>query len=118
TDVENLVAAGPFVPTLHQPGERIVMERNEYFGEWNVDAQGNALPYLDALNFALVTDGDAALNLYRAGEIDTFSPRNLDDISVILSAINNGEIDADLFEDISPQDSSEFIVFNWNLESD
>lgn len=117
-DVSQLVGAGPFVPTVHQLGERLVMERNPYFGDWNVDEQGNALPYLDALSFTSVTDTDAALNLYLAGELDTFSPRNLDDIGLIANAINNGELNAVIHENISPVASSQFIVFNWNKASD
>ncbi|HLR46101.1 MAG TPA: ABC transporter substrate-binding protein, partial [Deinococcales bacterium] len=117
-DVSELVGAGPFVPTVHQPGERLVMSRNEHFGDWNVDEAGNGLPYLDALSFTFVTDTDAALNLYLAGELDSFGPRNFDDIGLIANAINNGEIDADIVENISPVASSAFIVFNWNLESD
>lgn len=117
-DVSTLVGAGPFVPTVHQPGERLVMERNEYYGEWNVDEEGNALPYLDAINFTFVTDSDAALNLYLAGELDVFGPRNLDDIGLIANAVNNGEINAEIIENISPVASSQFIVFNWNRASD
>lgn len=117
-DVSQLVGAGPFIPTVHQPGERLVMERNPYFGEWNVDEEGNALPYLDAVSLTFVTDSDAALNLYLAGELDSFSPRNYDDIGLIANAVNNGEISADIFENISPVASSQFIVFNWNKASD
>ena len=117
-DVSQLVGAGPFIPTLHQPGERIVMERNPYFGEWNVDEEGNALPYLDAISMTFVTDSDAALNLYLAGELDSFGPRNFDDIGLIANAIDNGELDAVIHENLSPVASSEFIVFNWNKESD
>ncbi len=117
-DVSTLVGAGPFVPTVHQPGERLIMSRNAYFGEWNVDEDGNALPYLDEINITFVTDSDAALNLYLAGNLDTFSPRTLDDIGLISVAVQNGEIDADIIENASPIDSSQFIVWNWNKSSD
>lgn len=117
-DVTELVGAGPFVPTVHQLGERLLMERNPHFGDWNVDEQGNALPYLDAVSFTSVTDSDAGLNLYLAGELDAFGPRNLDDIGLIANSIQNGELDAEIHENISPVASSQFIVFNWNKASD
>lgn len=116
-DVSTLVGAGPFIPTTHQLGERLVMSRNPHFGAWNVDEQGNELPYLDEITLTFVTDADAALNLYLAGELDIFNPRTLDDIGLISQAVQNGEIDAEIIENASPVASSQFIVFNWNLAS-
>nr|MBA2666530.1 ABC transporter substrate-binding protein [Trueperaceae bacterium] len=57
------------------------------------------------------------LNLFLAGEIDLFGPRNLDDIGVINVAIQNQDIDATVIEGYGGAGSSQFIVFNWNLES-
>ncbi len=108
----------PWIPTAYTPGERLVFERNPTFGEWNVDEQGNALPYLDTYTILLVESGDAALNLYLAGELDAFSPRTLDDIGVINVAVQNGDIDATVIENASPVASSQFIVFNWNKASE
>lgn len=120
TDVDVTTTVWPteFVPTSFQPGERIVLERNPYFGEWNVDEAGNALPYLDGYSMTIAGDLDAALNLYIAGEIDSFSPRNLDDIGVISQANNNGDIDVIVLESVAPVASSQFIVWNWNKSSD
>ncbi|MEX2536764.1 MAG: ABC transporter substrate-binding protein [Trueperaceae bacterium] len=118
TDPNETVWTNAWVPTQLSPDERLILTRNPHFGEWNVDEQGNPLPYLDQLSYELVQDQDAALNLYLAGEIDTFSPRNLDDIGVINVAIQNGDIDATVIENASPVASSQFIVFNWNLAGD
>ncbi len=115
---EEVLTTGPFMPTQYAPGERLNFVANPYFGEWNVDEQGNALPYLEGYNITLVGDQDAELNLYLAGELDFFAPRNLDDIGVINVAVNNGDIDAIMLEDVAPVASSQFIVFNWNLSSD
>jgi peptide/nickel transport system substrate-binding protein len=117
-DPATTVWTTPWVPTQFRPDERLIFTRNPHFGEWNTDEQGNALPYLEQVSFELVQDADAALNLYLAGEIDTFSPRNLDDIGVINVAIQNGDIDATVIENASPVASSQFIVFNWNLAGD
>lgn len=118
TEISETVWAGAFVPTSFVPGQRIVFERNEHFGEWNEDERGNALPYLDRYTVAVVESTDAALNLFLAGEIDAYSPANLDEVGVVSQAINNGDIDAELLPNVAPVASSQFIVFNWNKESD
>ena len=117
-EISETVWATAFVPTEYVPGQRVVFERNEYFGEWNVDEQGNALPYLDRYVVQTVESTDAALNLYLAGEIDAYSPANLDEVGVVNQAINNGDIDATLLPNVAPVASSQFIVFNWNKAGD
>ncbi len=117
-DPKETVWTGPWIPVSFSPDERLIFERNPFFGEWNVDEQGNALPYLDTLTINVVESADAGLNLYLAGEVDVFAPRNLDDIGVINVAIQNGDIDATVIENASPVASSQFIVFNWNKASD
>ncbi len=118
SDISKVLTTGPFRPVSFTPGERVTFERNPYFGEWNVDAQGNPLPYLGGYESTIVTDQDAALNLYLAGNIDLFSPRNLDDIGTINVAIQSGDLDATVIENASPVASSQFIVFNWNKASE
>lgn len=118
SDVRQVLTTGPFRPTLFAPGERVVFERNPYFGDWNVDEAGTPLPFLDGMVTTIVGSADSALNLYLAGDIDTFAPRNLDDIGVINVAMQNGDIDAVVLEAVAPVARSAFIVFNWNKASD
>lgn len=115
-DVSETVWAGPWVPTSYSPDERYVFERNSYFGEWNVDEAGNPLPYLDTVNY-IVAEQDAQLNLYVAGELDIYTPNNLDAVGVVAQAINNGELDAVVLENLYPQAGTTFYVFNWNQAS-
>lgn len=117
TNVSELIFDGPFVLTGFQPGERLVWARNPHFGDWNVDEAGKALPYLDG-RIHRIASGDAQLNLFLAGELDLFGPRNLDDIGVINVAIQNGDLDAVVIEGYGGAASSQFIVFNQNLASD
>lgn len=118
TPIGETVWATAFVPTDFIPGQRIVFERNEHFGDWNTDAQGDALPYMDRYIVNVVESTDAALSLYLAGEIDALNPANLDEVGVVNQAIANGDIDAVLLPNMAPVASSQFIVFNWNLASD
>ncbi len=115
-DISETVWAGPWVPTNYLADERYVFERNPYYGEWNVDESGTALPYLDGLNY-VVAEQDAQLNLYIAGQLDIYTPNNLDAVGVVSQAINNGEIDAVVLENLYPQAGTTFYVFNWNQAS-
>ena len=117
-DLSTTVWTNPFIPVAYQGNERVLFQKNPYFGEWNVDSAGNPLPYLDEIVFNIVESVDAALNLYLAGELDIFNPSNLDDIGVINVAVQNGDIDATIIENASPVASSQFIVFNWNKAGD
>lgn len=117
TPVSELIFDGPFVLTGFQPGERLVWARNPHFGAWNVDEAGNGLPYLDG-RIHRIADGDAQLNLFLAGEIDLFGPRNLNDIGLINVAIQNGDLDAVVIEGYGGASSSQFIVFNQNKGDD
>ena len=118
TDVDPSVTvwSSAFIPTSLSE-ERFVLSKNPHFGAWNVDESGRALPYLDTISFAILESQDAGLNLYLAGEVDMFAPRNLDDIGVINQAVQNGDIDATVLENASPVASSQFIVFNQNKSS-
>lgn len=98
-------------------GERLVFERNPYFGEWNVDAAGTPLPYLDGVTMRIL-ERDTAFTLFLAGELDVYTPRNLDDVSVVSAAVANHGLDALVVESAYPMESTYFLAFNWNLASD
>ena len=117
TDPNDTVWTGPWVPTSYSPDERVIFQRNPHYGEWNVDAAGNPLPYISEI-VTTIADQQAQLNLYIAGELDLYNPANLDEIGVINVAIADEDIDATILEDASPVASSTFFVFNWNLARD
>lgn len=117
TPLEELVWDGPFMVTQYSPDERYTLTRNPAFAEWNVDSNGTPLPYIDEIQMT-IAEQDAQLNLYLAGEIDIYSPNNLDSVGVVANAINNGELDAVLRPNLYPTAGWLFYVFNWNLASD
>lgn len=47
----NIPVMGAWVPVEHRPDEIIVLRRNPYY--WKVDEEGNQLPYLDEVHYAL-----------------------------------------------------------------
>ncbi|MEM6792974.1 MAG: ABC transporter substrate-binding protein [Acidobacteriota bacterium] len=61
--LDNLVVSGPFQLESWQPGQRIVLRRNERYYE-------PGLPKLDRLVFEIVPDVSNQLNLLRAGQAD------------------------------------------------
>lgn len=98
-------------------GEQLLFERNPAWGDWNVDALGRPLPYLDGVRFRHA-EPDAALNLFLAGAIDEFWPRGVDAVASILAAIDRGDLDARVYESVFEFPGTTFIAFNLNKASD
>ncbi len=117
TDPSELIFSAPWILSEYVPDERLIFTRNPHFGAWNVDESGNPLPYISERR-EVIADQAAQLNLYLAGEIDIYSPANLDEVGAINVAELNGDIDATILENVSPSRSSSFYTFNWNLASD
>ncbi len=73
-DPSKLVVSGPFKLQVYQPGERVVLVRNDQY--FRVDKTGARLPYLDSLVFSIAPDLDSMTAKFRSGEADTLdSPR-------------------------------------------
>ncbi|QFP76650.1 ABC transporter substrate-binding protein [Deinococcus sp. AJ005] len=118
TNPSEIVSPGAWTMESYKAGERAVLKANKFFGEWNKDSKGNALPYLDKYSYRITGDVNAALAAYLAGQIDTFAPRNADDLAQIKKAIDAGNLKAYLKANVSPQAQSSWIVFNWNKSAD
>jgi peptide/nickel transport system substrate-binding protein len=94
-------------------GEQLVFERNAFWGEWNVDAVGQPLPYLDGVRFRHA-EPDAALNLFLAGEIDEVWPQSVDAVASILAAVAAGDLRRACTSRCSRVPGTTFIAFNLN----
>jgi peptide/nickel transport system substrate-binding protein len=68
TAVADIVGMGPFVMREHQPGQRIVFERNPRY--WRRADDGEALPYLDRVILEFVPDQNAELLRLQSGDAD------------------------------------------------
>ncbi len=113
TPVTELVWAGPFVLSEYIPDERYIFKPNPYFGDWNVDESGQKLPYV-AERLYTVAELPAQLNLFVAGDMDTFSMSSVNDLSVVLNAVEQGDIDATVLQNAAQQTTNSFYFFNWN----
>ena len=68
TDPAEIIGTGPFTIGAYEPGERVVMWRNQNY--WLKDDAGNSLPYLDEIVHVLVPDLETELEKFLAGESD------------------------------------------------
>ncbi|MFC4636721.1 ABC transporter substrate-binding protein [Deinococcus hohokamensis] len=118
TNPAQIVSPGAWVLESLRPGERAVLKKNTFWGDWNQDSRGNELPYLDRTSYRIVGDANAALAAYLAGQIDTVGVRNADDLAQIKKAIDAGNLKAFLKANVSPQATSQWITFNWNKAGD
>jgi peptide/nickel transport system substrate-binding protein len=65
---EDLVGSGPFIIKEYRTAQSILMARNPYFFE--VDSNGQRLPYLDNIVFSIVPDRNAISLRFLSGECD------------------------------------------------
>lgn len=65
---EHPIGSGAFKLTSWVPGSRMVVERNPYY--WDTGADGEPLPYLDAIQFEIVPDDATRILKLQAGELD------------------------------------------------
>jgi peptide/nickel transport system substrate-binding protein len=65
---EDIVGSGPYNIKEYQPAQSILLERNPWFFE--VDRQGQRLPYCDNIVFTIVPDRNAISLRFLSGECD------------------------------------------------
>lgn len=62
------VVLGPWVPVKYEAGQQLLLVRNPYF--WQVDEEGNQLPYLDVIRFSRIQSGPQWTRNLIAGKVD------------------------------------------------
>lgn len=92
--------------------ELCILERNPYF--WKVDAAGNQLPYVDALNFRIYSEADQSLLAFRSGEIDTLEVA-MKDISSLLADLGGAAV---LKQSSSSSWGSYQVTFNYTIKDE
>ncbi|MBN1180248.1 MAG: ABC transporter substrate-binding protein [Anaerolineae bacterium] len=68
---ENPLGTGPFTLDEFYPEERAILTRRE--GYWRTGQDGQALPYLDGIQFVALTDTAAMVAALTSGEVDMIS---------------------------------------------
>ncbi|GGJ53351.1 putative ABC transporter-binding protein [Deinococcus roseus] len=117
-DPKDLVVSGPWKVDKYVLGERVTLSKNKYFGDWNKDSAGRALPYISNLQYNIVPDINASLAQFLAGNTDLFQPTNRDQLSQIADAKKAGKLNVEIAANIGPVASVDMLYFNWNKSSD
>ena len=98
--------------TIKEPyfgsAQRVVLERNPYF--WQVDTDGNQLPYVDRVEYQVLQNAEAAVLAAIGGEID-MQQIHLDDISNRPVLLENAEKGHYRVFETEPTASSEVIIW-------
>lgn len=118
TPLTELVSPGAWILQNYIPGQRIILIKNRYFGKWNKNEKGRSLPYLSYININILTNGEAILASYLAGDLDIYHPRHANDLAQIKRAMTKKNLNANLLANIGPLTSSNWITFNWNRGQD
>jgi peptide/nickel transport system substrate-binding protein len=117
-DPNKFVSAGAFKLSSFQLGDRFVAERNPYFGEWNVNSEGVALPYLKSVVQQLYKDRTTMMADYLKGELDQIETTLPTEVAQLQAAIKEGSLRGTLKLNAIPQTSTLAMSFNWNKASD
>jgi peptide/nickel transport system substrate-binding protein len=65
------VGTGPFVFESYAPGDNFIVAKNASY--WLKDAEGNALPYLDKIQFRVIPDSQVRATALLNGDLDLMS---------------------------------------------
>ncbi len=91
TPVSELVSLGPFVLSRHEPGQRLIFDRNPRY--WKKDAAGTQLPYVDQIVLEVVPDQNAELVRLQAGQIDMLQQQvRPEDIATLRPLVDQGKL--------------------------
>jgi peptide/nickel transport system substrate-binding protein len=115
---EKIVSAGAFKLASYQKGVRIIAERNPYFGEWNKNGNGIALPYLNRTIREVYKDRATLIKDFLSGESDQIETTIINEIKQIQEGIKAGTLPAVLALNAVPQTTTLFMNFNWNKSAD
>lgn len=69
TAPEKIVGNGPYKLKNYVTSQRLRFEKNPYY--WKKDAQGNPLPYIQEIIWAIVESTDTSLLQFRSGSLDS-----------------------------------------------
>ena len=102
TCATNLIGTGPFTFVDWVPNQRFEAEKNPDY--WATDAEGNQLPYLDAIEFRPIPEIETRLNSLRSGEINAMHTSDADTIVELRSLAESDEVnmyESDAFGEVS-----------------
>ena len=70
-DPTQAVGTGPFMFDSYAPGDKMVVKKNPNY--WVQDENGDALPYLDEIEFRVIPDSQVRSEALKSGDVDLIS---------------------------------------------
>jgi peptide/nickel transport system substrate-binding protein len=108
TDPAEIVGTGPFKLVDYKNGERVVMEKNNYY--WRQDPNGKTLPYINRWIRVIAESQETESLLFEKGQTHYLSVRGIDYRRIKAESENNNFF----VVDAGPTFSTNFLVFNMN----
>lgn len=84
--MHHAIGTGPFRMKASRPGETMVLERAPEY--WEMDAEGNRLPFLDGVRVTFVNNKAQELEQFLAGNISAIYELPVDSIGVLADSID------------------------------
>ena len=100
------IGTGPFTYKSWEPDKSFVATKNA--GYWRKDAQGNALPYLDEVDFKPIPDGDTRTQALLSGDINELHSSDFTQIVKYRQQAKDGKIQ--LVEDQGESEEDMLII--------
>ncbi len=94
------IGTGAFMLKTVKEGEAVILERNPDY--WAKDADGNQLPYLDAVRFSFIKEKKQELLEFQKGNIDMLFRIPTENIGDILSDLDKAKDNAPFELQVSP----------------
>ena len=70
-DLSNVVGTGPFRLTGYTAGQKVTLQKNENY--WKEDASGTQLPYVDTLEYLIISGSENQVAQFLAGNLDALN---------------------------------------------
>lgn len=112
------IGTGPFKFKRWEIGEKLVLRKNELY--FKSDAEGNPLPYLEAVAITFLPDKQSEFLAFVQGKLDFISgldPSYKDELITITGDLNP-KFEADIVMEKSPYLNTEYLGFYLDAESE
>jgi peptide/nickel transport system substrate-binding protein len=83
------IGTGPFILKTVKEGETVIMDKNPDY--WGKDADGNQLPYLDAVRYSFIKEKKQEFLEFKKGNLDMVYRVPTENIGDILSDLNQAK---------------------------
>jgi len=114
TPLNEIPANGPFMLSEYIIDQKVVMAKNPNY--WKVDEYGNKLPYVDKIEYLVVSDAQVRLAKFMAGELDYMAVSGNDFPILKERELAGGPFRVFLAEPTQPTPSPIHIAFNFDVE--